>query len=62
MRLLITAHQDNWTKTQNTKPRSLDMERLAIEFDGFPRPVAERALRFIRAFALAKPVANFTHH
>jgi hypothetical protein len=58
MRLLVSAHQARFALAGDPLGQNLDFERLATEFDEFPRPVAERAMRFIRAFALAKQNAN----
>ena len=58
MRLLVTAHQARLALAGGLLGQNLDFERLATKFEEFPRPVAERAMRFIRTFALAKQCAN----
>jgi hypothetical protein len=58
MRLLAGAHQTRLAAEGVSTGADLDLDRLAMEFEDFPRPVAERAMRFIRTYALAKQSAN----
>ena len=58
MRLLAGARQTHFAAVGGPPVKHLDLERLAMEFEDFPRQVAERAMRFIRTYALAKQSAN----
>ena len=58
MRLLLGARRHLIRPgADDLAPDGAEIARVALDFDEFPRPMAERALRFIRTFALAMNTA-----
>ena len=58
MRLLLSARRRLIRPdAADLAPDSAEIDRFAQDFDEFPRAMAERALRFIRTFALAMNTA-----
>ena len=58
MRSLVAMRERLLTATVPREGELTALGAIAVSFDEFPRPVAERALRFIRAFATASVMAN----